>query len=208
MSDLILPITEQYRPSTIKDCILPDRIRIPLTKWKERPNTHLIFSGDAGTGKTTTALALAKDISPNSHVILNGSKDNDDNFINNVLSKMMTSVSLYGEKRIIIYDESDRLTEKAQQGLRKPLEDYAKVTTIIFTVNYPDKLLSPIKSRCFEFDFNLIGNEIDTAKSELVKRLKYICKKEKKSVPQKDLLYIANSHFPDIRKCLSILELY
>ena len=203
-----LPLTEVYRPSLLSDCILPDRIMKPLSKWKERQNTHLIFYGGAGIGKTSTAIALAKELSPNDYLVINGSKDNDDHFVNNYLAKHMTSISLYGSKRIIIYDESDRLTDNAQAGLRKPLEDYAHITTFIFTVNYPEKIIAPIKSRCIEFDFNLKGNEMDASKFALIIRLKNISKKEKKSISNNEIELIVNNHFPDIRKCLSMLELY
>ena len=106
-----IPLTEKYRPRKLSECVLPLRIVKRLEKWKQKQPSHLIFYGNAGVGKTSTALALANELSPDDHIIVNASKNNDDNFINNYVSKVMRSISLYGQKRIIILDESDRLTE-------------------------------------------------------------------------------------------------
>ncbi len=109
-----LSLTEKYRPSKLSECVLPLRISKRLEKWKLKQPNHLIFYGNAGVGKTSAALALAKELAPDDYIIINASKDNDDNFINSYVTKLMRGISLYGQKRIIILDESDRLTENAQ----------------------------------------------------------------------------------------------
>jgi len=203
-----IPITEKYRPSKLSECVLPLRISKRLEKWKLKQPNHLIFYGNAGVGKTSAALALAKELSPDNYMIINASKNNDDNYINNYVSKLMGSISLYGQKRIIILDESDRLTENAQTSLRRPLEEYSHLCSVIFTFNYDDKVIEPIKSRCFEFDFNLQENEKEEMIKNLKKRLRLIIKKEKKEITNEELNLIINSKFPDMRKCLNELEIY
>ena len=201
-----LSLTEKYRPSKLSECVLPKRIDNILEKWKQKQPNHLIFYGNAGVGKTSTAIALAKELSPDDYIIINASKNNDDNYINNYVSKLMGSISLYGQKRIIILDESDRLTENAQTSLRRPLEEFSHLCSVIFTFNYDDKVIEPIKSRCLEFDFNLDDDEKDEVKKSLTKRLKSIIKKEKIEITNKELNLIVNSKFPDMRRCLNELK--
>ena len=198
-----IPLTEKYRPSKLSECVLPLRISKRLEKWKLKQPNHLIFYGKAGVGKTSAALALAKELAPDDYIIINASKDNDDNFINSYVTKLMRGISLYGQKRIIILDESDRLTENAQTSLRRPLEEFSHLCSIIFTFNYDNKVI-----RCLEFDFNLENNEKDEVKKSLIKRLKIIIEKEKKDISKKELDLIVNSKFPDMRRCLNELEVY
>jgi len=73
------PLTEKYRPNKLSECILTLRISKKLEKWKKSRPNHLIFYGDAGIGKTSTAVALAKELSPDDYTIINASKDNNDN---------------------------------------------------------------------------------------------------------------------------------
>ena len=202
------PLTEKYRPNKLSECILTLRISKKLEKWKKSRPNHLIFYGNAGIGKTSTAVALAKELSPDDYTIINASKYNDDNFINNFVTKLMRGVSLYGQKRIIILDESDRLTEKAQTSLRRPLEEYSHLCSVIFTFNYDNKVIEPIKSRCFNFDFNIKQDEKDEFYKCLKRRLRTIIKKENINISAKELNEIIKSNCPDIRKMVNQLELY
>ena len=200
-------LTEKYRPKKLSECVLPYRIKSKLEKWKNKMPMHLIFYGNAGTGKTSTAIALAKQLAEYDYSIINASKDNSDNYINNFVTRLMSGVSLYGGKRIIILDESDRLTENAQTSLRRPLEDYGHLCSIIFTNNY-DNIIEPIKSRCFEFDFNIKQDEKDEFYKCLKRRLRTIIKKEDINISAKELNEIIKSNCPDIRKMVNQLELY
>ena len=160
-----IPLTKKYRPSKLSECVLPLRISKRLEKWKQKQPNHLIFYGNAGVGKTSTAIALAKELAPDDYIIVNASKNNDDNFINNYVSKVMRSISLYGQKRIIILDESDRLTENAQTSLRRPLEEFSHLCSIIFTFNYDDKvieLLDDISKDLFNYDLEFRIQELES----------------------------------------------
>lgn len=201
-------ISMKYRPTKLSECVLPIRISKRLEKWKQTQSNHLIFYGSAGIGKTSTARALANEVSPDNNFYINASKFNDDNFINGYLTKLMSSISLYGQKKIIILDESDRLTENAQTSLRVPLEEFSHLCSVIFTFNYNDKIINPIKSRCIEFNFNLNDKEVTDVNNLFKKRLLKICKLEKKAITNEDIDEIVNTNFPDMRKCVSELEFY
>ena len=128
-------LTEKYRPAKLNDCILPLRIKSKLEKWKTRMSTHLIFYGNSGNGKTSTAtaLALAQELSPDDYIIINASKDIAVTYMNDYVAKIMRGITLYGTKRIIILDESDGLTYNAQTALKRPLEEYSHLSSVIFS---------------------------------------------------------------------------
>ena len=201
-------LTEKYRPTKLSECVLPNKIRSKLEKWKQKMPNHLIFHGNSGIGKTSTSIALAKELSNDDYVVINASKDNSVDFINNYLLRCMCT-SLSGSKRIIILDEADQLTEKAQTSLRRPLEEFAHISSVIFTYNYTDKIIEPLKSRCFQFNFNISDNdEKNEMKKQCKKRLKKIIKNEKINISNDELDEIVYMNYPDIRKCINQLELY
>ena len=105
----------------------------------------------------------------------------------NFVAKLMSGISLYGGKRIIILDESDRLTENAQTSLRRPLEEFEHLCSVIFTYNYNNTIIQPLKSRCFEFDFNIKQDEKDEFYKCLKRRLRTIIKKEDINISTKEL---------------------
>jgi len=94
-------------------------------------SNHLIFYGNSGNGKTSTA--LAQELSPDDYIIINASKDNAVTYMNDYVAKIMRGISLYGTKRIIILDESDGLTYNAQTALKRPLEEYSHLSSVIFS---------------------------------------------------------------------------
>jgi len=204
----ILPLTEKYRPTKLSECILPKRLSNPLSKWVRKSPNHLIFHGGAGIGKTSTAISIAKELSPDDYTLFNASKYNSVDFIREYLSKMMSSISLYSQKRILILDEADGLSKDAQTNLRKPLEDYSHLCSVIFTYNYTNKIIEPLKSRCFEFDFSIKKNELLEVKKNVKKRLKTIIKKERIKITNTSLDNLISTNFPDMRKCVNQLELY
>lgn len=202
----MLPLTEKYRPKKLSECVLPKRIKSKLEKWKTKMSNHLIFYGNAGNGKTSTALALAKELAKDDYMIINASKDNSVDYINNYLTKVMRAISLYGSKRIIILDESDQLTKNAQTSLRRPLEEFSHLTTVIFTFNYHTEIIDPIMSRCFAFNFNINGTEIKETKTNLKRRLKRIIKLENIQISNSELNTIIDNNYLDIRSAIKELE--
>ena len=199
-------LTEKYRPTKLNDCILPLRIKSKLEKWKTRMSNHLIFYGNSGNGKTSTALALAQELSPNDYIIINASKENSVNYMNEYVAKTMRGISLYGDKRIIILDESDGLTYNAQTALRRPLEEYSHLSSVIFTFNFNKKIIAPIMSRCFSFCFNAGVDEIDETKIQLKKRLKRIIKLENIEIDNNDLKKIIEDNHLNFRNAVKELE--
>ena len=203
-----MDFAEKYRPTKLKDCILPKRIKSKLEKLVSKKNIgHLIFSGTAGIGKTATAMALIKELAPDDSTIINASQDNSVDYIKNNVVRGMATVSLYGSKRIILLDEADGLTENAQKLLRVPMEKMSSINSLIFCFNDSSKIIEPIKSRCLEFDFNIKPSEDKEIGKELLKRFTSICKKEKIKLSKQELQDIIEDNWFDVRKMLKTIEL-
>lgn len=196
-------LNERYRPVILDDTIgLGDYINDfkEYTKQKEIPN--LIFSGEAGLGKTTCAMILAYEIAGkgNTKII--------DASVNNGIDVMRTEVKdfamRYGDTssnlKIIIFDEADNISFPAQQALRRTLEKYSKYIRCIFTCNYIRKIIDPIQSRCIKYTFKKIKDE------DIFKRLKYISNCEKIKITDEELRDIIKNTNGDLRKSINTLD--
>ena len=200
-------LADKYKPTKLSECVLPNRIRGKLDKLVKRKDLgHLIFYGSAGIGKTATAEALIKQLAPDDNRIENASENNSVDFMKNVIVRGMTTISLYGSKRIILLDEADGLTENAQKVLRVPMEKMSKINSLIFCFNDASKIIDPIKSRCREFDFNIKPKEDEEISKELLKRLSQICKKEGIGLSKKDIQEIIEDNWYDVRQMLASIE--
>ena len=200
-------LTEKYRPTCLDECILPERIKKPLEKLVKRGQLgHLIFYGKPGNGKTSTAMALIKELKSENVYIVNASLNNSADFISKALAHFGTGI--YDGRRIIILEEADNLTENAQKILKKPLEDMAAVYDVIFCLNDFDKIDNAIKSRCNSFCFDIKKEEEDKIKKLVIKRFLNISKKEKISIKKSDIEEIYADNNGDIRAMLKKLELF
>lgn len=160
--------TERHRPDTLDDIIGQEEQVDRLKKWiNDESMPHILMHGPAGTGKTASAVAFAKDKYGDdwrSNLIeMNAS---DDRGIDVVRDKIKTfaqqSPSGNYDFKIIYLDESDNLTSDAQAALRRTMEQYSDQTRFFLSCNYPNKLIDPIQSRCTPLPFRrLDDNEIE-----------------------------------------------
>ena len=143
----------KYRPSTLDKIILPDSLFKQMDSIKRKGKLpNMLFSGQPGTGKTTTAFVLADDMNL-SAMYMNMSLDTK---IDNIRNKMMgfaASVSLTGQKKLFIGDEFDRLSPAAMDSLKGVIEKMSHNCKFIFTSNHKGKIIEPILSRLQEVDF-------------------------------------------------------
>jgi DNA polymerase III delta prime subunit len=146
---------EAYRPKTVEDCVLPDRLKIPFKEYvisKNIPN--LMLTGSAGVGKTTIAKALCEEVGCD-YIVLNGSSKFGVDAVHTTVAEYASTVSLSGGRKVIIIDEADGMTAQAQQAFRNYIEQFASNCTFIFTCNFKEKIIDPIHSRCAVIDFRL-----------------------------------------------------
>jgi DNA polymerase III delta prime subunit len=207
MSESFL-FTEKYRPKTISDCILPDRLKKPFQEYvnnKEIPN--LMLTGTAGVGKTTVARAMCDEIGIN-HLYINASENRGIDVLRTTIRNYASTVSLTGGKKVIILDEADYMTPDAQAAMRGAIEEFAANCTFIFTCNFKSKLIDAIHSRCSVIDFALRNDEKAKMASQFMKRMEYILIQEIIKYDKVVLAKIIEKFFPDYRRTLNELQRY
>jgi len=199
--------TEKYRPTTLKDVVGQPAIIERLQAYvKTKTVPHLIFAGPAGTGKTTSALALAKELfgkdtwKQNFHE-LNASDERGIGIIRGKIKDFARTAPLGDTNfKVIFLDEADSLTTDAQAALRRTIERYTNNCRFILSVNYSSKIIEPIQSRCAVFRFKPLKE--DDIKSFMRK----IATKEHLEITPdglETLIFIAKG---DMRKALNVLQ--
>jgi DNA polymerase III delta prime subunit len=200
--------TEKYRPRTVEDCILPERLKAVFQQYvnqKEIPN--LLLAGGAGVGKTTIAKAMCNEIGCD-YMVINGSDENGVDTIRVKIKNYASSVSLSGGRKVIILDEADYLTPNAQAILRNAIEEFAANCSFIFTCNYKNKIIDPLHSRCAVIEFGLKNGEKAQMASAFFKRITHILNTEKVEFDEKVIAEVVKKHFPDFRRVINELQRY
>ena len=201
--------TEKYRPQTVDDCILPDRLKQPFQEYvnqKQIPN--LLLAGGAGVGKTTIAKAMCNEIGCD-FMVINGSDESGIDTFRTKIKNYASSMSLSGGRKVIIIDEADYLNPNSPQpALRNAIEEFASNCSFIFTCNYKNRIIEPLHSRCAVIDFGLKNGEKAKMASAFFKRVQSIMQSEKIDADEKVLAELIKKHFPDFRRVLNELQRY
>lgn len=165
---------EKYRPKTLSEIVGQGEIIERLMSYVAAGSLpHLLFTGSAGIGKTTAAVALAREFFGEEWRMnfreLNASDDRGIDVVRNQV-KQFARTSPFGEAefKILFLDEADALTSDAQSALRRTMETYAMTCRFILSCNYSSKIIDPIQSRCAVYRFRLLGNEAITT---MIKRI-------------------------------------
>jgi len=203
-----LLFTEKYRPKTIAECILPDRLKTPFQEYVNQNNIpNLLLSGGAGVGKTTVAKAMCEEIGCD-YMIINGSDENGVDVVRYKITNYASSMSLSGGRKVIIIDEADYLSPNAQAAFRNAIEEFASNCSFIFTCNYKNKLIDPLHSRCAVVDFTLKNAEKTQMAGQFFKRIQSILQSEKIEYDDKVIVELIKKHFPDFRRIINELQRY
>ncbi|CAF1602975.1 unnamed protein product [Rotaria magnacalcarata] len=202
-----LPWIEKYRPATLDELVshkdIIDTIRRYISLG-ELP--HLLFYGPAGTGKTSTILALAKQMYTPTEMRgcvleLNASDDRGIGIVRDEIQTFVSTQTLHKKGiKLIILDEADAMTNDAQNALRRIIEQYTATARFCFICNYLSKIIPAVQSRCTRFRFGPLSNE------QMMPRLEYVIEKEQVQIEpegKKAILQLANG---DMRRALNILQ--
>lgn len=156
---------EKYRPQSLSEMVNQKEIVERLESFVKTKNIpHCIFAGPPGTGKTTAALCLARDLygaGYREHLMeLNASDERGINVVRKTV-KTFARMRSIGEIpfKIMILDEADNMTRDAQQALRRTMERFTGTCRFILIANYSGKIIEPIQSRCAPFRFTYLSRE-------------------------------------------------
>lgn len=201
--------TELYRPKTISDCILPDRLKRPFQEYvNQRSIPNLLLSGGAGVGKTTVAKAMCEEVGCD-YMVINGSDESGIDTFRTKIKNYASAMSLTGGRKVIIIDEADYLNPNSTQpALRNAIEEFSGNCSFIFTCNFKNRIIDPLHSRCAVVDFTLKTSEKSQMAGQFFKRLQMILKNESVGYEDKVIAELVKKHFPDFRRVINELQRY
>ena len=198
---------EKYRPTSLKEMVGQDAIVPLLRSYAESHSMpHLLFAGPPGTGKTTAALALARDLYGSewrqNFLELNSSDSRGIDTVRTTIKEYARTAPL-GDVgfKILFLDEADNLTSEAQAALRRMMERYSGSTRFILSCNYSSRIIEPIQSRCAVFRYRAYSN--DAIRSQLER----VAKAEKKTVTPEAMETILSASAGDMRRAVNLLQL-
>jgi len=206
MSDEFLPWIEKYRPKNIDEIISHDMNIETIKKLLQGGALpHLLFHGSPGTGKTSTIMALAKEIyGTNMRLMVMKLDASDDRGINSVREdiKGFAEKSNMFQKgvRLIILDEADSMTFDAQFALRRIIEKYSTTIRFCLICNYENKIIPAIRSRCANFRFSNIDIK------HICNKLNHIVMAENINTEENVIGTIALLAKGDLRKAINLLQ--
>jgi replication factor C small subunit len=190
---------EKYRPNNVNDYICDSHLRDILVDFINRKDIpHLLFHGGAGTGKTTLAKILTKNI-PSDVIYINASDTNGIEMVRTKIKGFAGSTGFQALK-IVILDEADFFTTEAQAALRNLMETYSQSTRFILTCNYVEKIIKPLISRCQVFEIE------PPTKKDVAVYVRNILDKESIKYELSDLKTVLDNFYPDVRKTINYLQ--
>lgn len=200
---------EKYRPQTISECILTDEMKNTfeaILKTGELPN--MMFSGSAGTGKTTVAKALCNELNLDC-IVVNGSEEGNIDTLRGKIKQFASSVSLQGGYKVVILDEADYLNpQSTQPALRGFIEEFSNNCRFILTCNFKNRIIEPLHSRCSVYEFAIPKDQKATIAHKFFVRLQSILKDENVEAEPAVVAGLINKHFPDFRRVLGECQRY
>lgn len=200
---------EAYRPKTIADCILPERLKKPFQEYVNQGNIpNLLLAGGAGVGKTTVAKAMCEEVGCD-YMVINGSDESGIDVFRNKIKTYASSMSIAGGRKVIIIDEADYLNPNSTQpALRNAIEEFSGNCTFIFTCNFKNRIIDPLHSRCAVIDFGMKQSEKASMAGQFFKRIQMILKTEGVEFDDKVIAEVIKKHFPDFRRVINELQRY
>ena len=191
---------EKYRSENLEQYIGNDAVKARIADCiASNDIPHFIFAGSAGTGKTTLAKLIVKNIQCD-YLYINASDENGIDIIRDKV-KGFASTSTFKPLKVVILDESDFLTQPAQAALRNLIEEYSITTRFVLTCNYIERLIEPLQSRC---EIHLLKPPTKSAVA------KHICTNildvEGVTYEISDVAKVINELYPDVRSIIKVLQ--
>ena len=193
-------LVEKFRPQTLETFVGSETLKTQLQKFIDQNDlVNMLFYGPAGSGKTTLAKLIVKNLDCD-YLLINASDERGIETIRDKVSGFASTAS-FKPLKVVILDEADFLTIQAQASLRNVIETFSRNTRFILTCNYVERIIDPLQSRCQTLKV------IPPSKSDIAKHVAWIMGEEEISFELEDLKAIVNQFYPDLRKCLNTIQL-
>jgi replication factor C small subunit len=188
---------ERYRPDTLEGFVGNDALKQTIGRFIAQGDVpHLLFSGKAGTGKTTLAKIIHRSIECDV-LELNASDFNGVDVVRDKIRGFVSTMSFSGGLKIVFLDEFDGFTRQGQESLRNLMEAFSDSSRFILTCNYVERVIEPILSRTQQFAVQPIS------KKDVAMHMARILVKEGVTFTGPDLKMLVDAHFPDVRKLIN-----
>jgi DNA polymerase III delta prime subunit len=198
---------EKYRPQKVEECILPKETLEQLQAIIESGKLpNMLFSGSAGIGKTTVAHALGEQMGYDVLFVNASNEGRSIDTLRGLITTFASSMSLEGNRKLVILDEFDGVGQVIQDALRAFIEQYSVTTSFILTCNYKHKLIPAIHSRFSEINFTIPSDQKAKLQVAFMARIANILKSEKVEYENLAIKEIATKYFPDFRRTLNELQ--
>lgn len=190
---------ERFRPTQLENYVGNEHLKAKVERYiKSNDVPHLLLYGRAGTGKTTLAKLIVKNIECD-YLYINAS---DENSVDTVRNKVRQFASTIGFKdmKVIVLDECDYITPNAQAALRNLMETFSKHCRFILTCNFVERIIDPLQSRCQVFEI------VPPSKKDVALHLVKIIEQEKLKYDAGDVKVLIDSSYPDVRKIINATQ--
>lgn len=198
---------EKYRPRRVSDTILPNDLKSTfqsIVDGGEIPN--MLFSGTAGTGKTTIARAICDELGLD-YIIINGSEEGNIDTLRGKIKQFASSISLSGGYKVVILDEADYLNpQSTQPALRGFIEEFSNNCRFILTCNFKNKVIDPLHSRCSNYEFNFNKQTMASLCGKFMARALEVLDQEQVQYNKDVVAQLIMKHAPDWRRVLNELQ--
>lgn len=197
---------EEYRPKVIDDCVLPPKIKNYFKDIVEKGVLeNITIAGNPGNGKTTVARALCNELGVE-YLFINASESGGIDTIRSTVKRYASSMDLNGSMKAVILDEADFLSPVAMASLRGVIEEFSSNCRFIFTCNFANRIIDPIKSRAPVIEFSYTKEERKNLIMSFDKRIKKILDDKGVEYDKLDVAHLIINNFPDFRKTINLLQ--